>query len=98
MENNEFILIVGAMTSGKSKFLIDNYYGKEDVEAFSPTIDTRDAVITSRAYSDKHIPCTKITQPSEMLKSNKRTIIPITRRMCFEAPAELPSLLIDRDI
>lgn len=75
MENNEFILIVGAMTSGKSKFLIDNYYGKEDVEAFSPTIDTRDAVITSRAYTDKHIPCTKITQPSEMLKSNKRTIL-----------------------
>ncbi len=75
MENNEFILIVGPMTSGKSKFLIDNYYGKEDIEAFSPTIDTRDAVITSRAYSDKHIPCTKITQPSEMLKSNKRTIL-----------------------
>lgn len=75
MENNEFILIVGPMCSSKSKYLIDNYYGIEDVEAFSPTIDTRDAVITSRAYSDKHIPCTKITQPTEMLKSKAKTII-----------------------
>lgn len=75
MLENEFILIVGPMCSSKSKHLIDNYYGKEDIEAFSPTIDTRDATITSRTYSNKHILCTKITQPSEMLKSNKRTIL-----------------------
>lgn len=73
--NNEFTLVVGPMFAGKSKYLIENYYDNQDVQAFSPTLDTRDAQITSRAYPDKKIPCTKISRPSEMLESKANIII-----------------------
>ena len=63
------------MFAGKSKYLIENYGNDKDVEAFSSTVNTRDNAIKSRAYKDKTIPCTKISCPSEMLKSEKKIII-----------------------
>lgn len=62
MEKEEFILVSGPMMASKSKYLIDNYYGK-DIEAYKPDIDNRDGnFIKSRNYIDKKIPCTRVSK------------------------------------
>ena len=62
MEMCDFELIVGPMKSGKSKYLIDCFAGNKTVEAYKPSIDTRNQdFIVSRAYVDKQIPCKQVS-------------------------------------
>ena len=71
-----FTLIVGPMKSGKTRYIIDNYYEKRDlVEIYKPSIDKRDiGIIRSRAYDDKIMNCTQICNLSE-IKPQKSIII-----------------------
>lgn len=77
MENNEneFVLVTGCMFAGKSKFLIENFHNNPNVEAFSPSIDTRDTNIKSRAYPEKNIPCTKVSTLKEINPTKKTVLI-----------------------
>ena len=62
MEKEYFELIVGCMKAGKSKYLIDCFAENETVEAYKPSIDTRNPdFIVSRAYADKRIPCKQVS-------------------------------------
>lgn len=70
--NNKFTLITGCMFAGKSKKIIEMSDGI-DFEAFSPTVDTRDNCIRSRALK-KTIPCKKVSRASE-IESKAQTII-----------------------
>lgn len=91
MENEDFILVASCMFSGKSKYLIDNYYGK-DVEAYKPDIDTRDGnVIKSRAYDDKVIPCKRVSVLKDI--SPKKSTIIIDEAQFF-APKDLKDFVI----
>jgi len=74
--DEDFTLVVGPMCSRKSAYLIENYYGNEDVEAFKPQLDNRDgANIHSRAYPKLNIPCTMISNPMDMTKSKEKIIL-----------------------
>ena len=74
--DEDFILIVGCMCSGKSRELIERFYGNEDVEAFKPAVDTRDKdVIKSREFPNMTIPCTMISNPMDMVKSKEKIIL-----------------------
>ncbi|HSQ97414.1 MAG TPA: hypothetical protein VLL98_01710 [Rickettsiales bacterium] len=74
----QITLIASCMRASKSKIIIDRFYDNEkEVDAFKPMVDTRDGdFIKSRAYSDeKTIPCLRVNNPEEMLKSTKPIII-----------------------
>ena len=74
--DEDFTLVVGPMYSRKSAYLIENFYGNEDVEAFKPILDNRDgANIHSRAYPKLSIPCTMISNPMDMTKSKAMIVI-----------------------
>lgn len=69
--------IYGCMKSGKSKFLIESckFLHEGVYEAFKPDIDTRDGdFIVSRALDDK-LPCKRIKDAREILKSKKDFIV-----------------------
>lgn len=74
--DEDFTLVVGPMYAGKSSELIQRFYGNEDIEAFKPQLDTRDgAVIKSRNHPKLTIPCTMISNPMDMTKSEERIIL-----------------------
>lgn len=74
-----FELVTGPMFAGKSKYLIQKIEEAkrqgETVSVFSPTVDVRDTTIKSRAYPDKKIPCTKISNPMDMTKSDSSIVV-----------------------
>lgn len=87
----EFLLVTGPMFAGKSKYLIENYYDNPDVDAFSPLLDTRDAEIVSRAYSDKKIPCTKV---STLKQAHPKKNIVLVDEYQFFSPEDLKDFVI----
>lgn len=75
MENKKNIIaVIGCMKAKKSKFLIDKYdelvNEGQTVELFSPSSNTRDGYfISSRAYPNRKIPATVVSDPLNILKS-----------------------------